>query len=175
MKNQLKQGFLIILMAFGFIASGQTQGNARIYGYKEPVSRGASPQQTIDENGNKISTTGYQAFNYFIYLVSPSRVYPSEMWLNGQPYAVNLETISQTPVERKNFNNPGEVNTTELVPATDQKVIRLKPVPAIDDKLSTKGRSLSEDHELVVMYKLNGKFYFGTLKNLTILEPAALQ
>ena len=175
MNNQLKQCFFIILMFIGYIASGQTQGNAKIYGYKEPVSRGASPQETIDENGNKISTTGSQAFNYFIYLVSPGRVYPSEMWLNGQPYAVSVETISETPVERKNFNNPGDLSTTELVPATDQKVIRLKPVPAIDDKLSTKGRRLSEDNELVVMYKLNGKFYFGTLKNLAILEAAALQ
>jgi hypothetical protein len=166
--------FLLFTFSAGLFASAQTKGTAKIYGYKEPVS-GAVSQRAIDENGKPVVSDPAGRFNYFIYLVTPNRVYPSELWLNGEVYSVKIETVKETPVVRKNFNNPSEPQSTELVPATTQLVIRLSPGPAITDKLSEKGEILSKENELVVVYKQNGKFDYETLSSLTLLEVAALQ
>jgi hypothetical protein len=165
--------FLLFTFSAGSFVSAQTKGSAKIYGYKEPVS-GAVSQRAIDENGKPVVSDAVGRFNYFIYLVTPNRVYPSELWLNGEVYSAKIETV-KTPVVRKNFNNPSEPQSTELVPATTQQVTRLSPGPAINDKLSEKGKSLSEENELVVVYKQNGKFYYQTVSSLTLLEIAALQ
>lgn len=171
MKSVLLLIFLISIMP----AMAQTEGKAKLYGFKEPVSKGVAPQKTIDEKGNESTATGNQSFNYFIYLVSSSRVYPSEMWIHGQPYSVNLETIKATPVIRKNYNNPSDPALTELVPKTSDQVIMLKPAPAVHEKLTDRGRELSAKNELVVVFKQNGRFYYNTLSKFTVLEVAALQ
>jgi hypothetical protein len=75
---------------------------------------------------------------------------------------------------RSNFNTDPPTEA-ELVPSTTRQVVMLKPVPSIDDKLSEKGESLSASNELVVVYRMNGKFYYNTARKFTILEPAALQ
>ena len=100
---------LLLLFLAGIIpAQAQTEGSAKIYGYSEPVSKGVAPQKTIDENGKESTAENKQAFNFFIYLVSQSRVYPSEMWILGKPYSVSIERITKTPVVRKNYNNPSD-------------------------------------------------------------------
>jgi hypothetical protein len=171
----MKSILLLIVVINTLQVNAQIEGKAKLYGFKEPVSKGIAPQKTIDERGNESKATINQAFNYFIYMVSSSRVYPAEMWIQGQPYSVSLEMIKTTPVIRKNYNNPSDPGLIELVPKTSDQVIMLKPAPAIQDKLTDKGRELSVNNELVVVFKQNGKFYYNTLRNLTVLEVAALQ
>ena len=167
---------LLLLFLAGIIpAQAQSEGSAKIYGYSEPVSKGVAPQKTIDENGKESTAENKQAFNFFIYLVSQSRVYPSEMWILGKPYSVSIERITKTPVVRKNYNNPSDPTSVEMVPETSGQVIRLIPAPAIQEKLSDKGEALSKNNELVVVYKQNGKFQYNILSELTVLKVVALQ
>lgn len=160
-----------------FTSAAQTPGKAKLFGYKEPVVSGRSPGNGLEENGKPAILPGQaeSSFNYFLYLQSSSRVYPSEMWINGKPYAVSIETIKQTPVVRENEVTPSQPSKTELVPATDQMVLALFPVTVSENKLTAIGRSLAAGNELVVVYKQGGKFYYNTLKKLTVLEAAPLQ
>jgi hypothetical protein len=172
----MKHLFLFILtIGFTIISIAQTKGSAKLYGFKEPVTSGVAPSNIEDGNGKEIKNEAKSTFNYFIYLQTISRVYPSEMWINGVPYSVKVETIKSTPVKRDNSNNPSQTTSTILVPKTTHKVVMLTPAPAINDKLSKKGRSLSKDNELVVVYKQAGKFYYSNLKKMKELEAAIMQ
>jgi hypothetical protein len=54
-------------------------------------------------------------------------------------------------------------------------VIQLIPVPAIDGKSNAKAASMANDNEVIVVYKLNGKFYYNKLEKLSELPSAARQ
>ena len=172
----MKQILLFIVAVLISLCSyTQIKGPAKIYGYKEPVSSGNIPKRIIDENGKETSPEKKPSYNYFIYLVSAGRAYPSEMWIMSKPYSVIPEFIKNTPVERKNFNIPSEPKSTVLVPKTTKKVLLLTPAPAIDNKLTNKAKNLAKTNELVIVYKSGGKFYYNSLKFLTRLELAVTQ
>jgi len=167
--------FLLGLLIFcSFSLFSQTKGSAKLYGFKEPVASGKHPDNEVEENGNKSTpvSTGSQSFNYFIYLQSPVRVYPAEMWLNGSVYAVSIQTVT-TPVERDNGTTGGKKKL--LVPKTTNKVLLLTPVPLAESKNSTNGKALAAKNELVVIYKQGGRFYYSVVKTLTVLETVPLQ
>jgi hypothetical protein len=58
-----------------------------------------------------------------------------------------------------------------MVPKTSGQVIQVTPISKSDGKRFPKARLKAATNELVVVYKLNGKFYSATLKKLTRLEP----
>lgn len=162
----------LILVFLAFMASGQAN-TVKLYAYKEPVIGGAFPQAPVEEGGKQTGVEQKSRFNYLIYLASDTRIYPSEIWIDGQPYSAGMETVT-APVTRQNFTAPGQPKM-ELVPATGQKLVQLKPGPAIAEKLSKEGRSLAASNEIVVVYKMNGKFYQVVQPAFKLLEPVALQ
>src|SRR5690348_16920115 len=108
---------LCILFVCSYSVFAETKGTAERYGFKEPVVSGKHPDNVVEEGDNKSKPEAASggAANYFIYLQSPVRVYPSELWLNGSPYAVSIETVT-TPVERDNGTIGG--GKKKLVPKT---------------------------------------------------------
>ncbi|MGZ8561576.1 MAG: hypothetical protein ACXWV3_08290 [Flavisolibacter sp.] len=169
----MKRLITIAALFISFQAVAQSKGKVNIYAYKEPVIGGAYQQNQIEEGGNKTEVEQKARFNYLIYLASEERVYPSEIWINGTAFSAGLESVN-SPVTRQNFTAPGQAKM-ELVPLTSQKVIQLKPGPAITEKISKEGRDLSKSNELVVVYKQNGKFFYVGIPIFKILEPVALQ
>ncbi len=165
----------LLLIGLGLIAfitsSAQVEGMAKLFGFKEEVIGGVNPSH-IEENGEQVnrSSTG---LNYYIYLQSASRVYPSEIWINGQPFGASFHTVT-TPVERQEFNHP-DSGKTVLVPKTNEKLLQLVPIAAVESKLTQKGKSLAAKNELVVIYKQDGRFYYNVLDRLKPLVPVALQ
>jgi hypothetical protein len=150
---------------------GQTKGSARLYGYKQYVSGGKGPEV---KEGSTTKVSGGAGKNYFLYTVSSSRIYPSEIWIEGVRYGVNSKSITKTPVEISESGNIG-APAKQLVPATKDKVVQLIPNPGSTAKSSgTKAGSLAKTNELVVVYKLNGKFYYNTLETLSDLDSAAM-
>lgn len=168
----MKQFLLFLFALVSIVSCAQTKGTAKLYGFKEPVLPGVNPN-IIQEDGNTVQEEKEQGMNYFIYLQSAARVYPSELWIMGTPYSVAVHTV-KTPVERQQFTVPGKGKFV-LVPATADKVVQLSPAPAIETKLSNKGKSLAAENALVVVYKQGGKFYYSSLKELQQLTPVALQ
>lgn len=164
---------LTIIFLLVAVQSMAQKEKVKVYAYKEPVIGGAYQQNQIEEGGKNTPVEQKSRFNYLIYLASDERVYPSEIWIDGTAYSAGLETVT-SPVTRQNFTAPGQAKM-ELVPLTGQKVIQLKPGPAINNKLSKEGKTLSASNELVVVYKQNGKFYQVAIPSFTLLEPVALQ
>jgi hypothetical protein len=168
------RSFLFLLLTIqAFLVGAQMKGSDKLYGYKEAVIPGMNPSYT-DENGGQKSGTIKSSSNYFIYVQSDARIYPSEMWVEGQPYSVAVTTVT-TPVERVDESQPASPVVKTLVPKTTQRVIQLITSKAVHEKFSKIGKGLAEKNELVVVYKKGGKFYYISLASLTALEPAVKQ
>lgn len=165
--------FLFLLAAISVCAScsAQSKGTIKLYGFEQSVAGGKAPD--INEKGLRVSKGGGK--NYFLYAVSSSRIYPTEIWLEGTRYGATIKTIEQTPVEygdEMNIGSPKKV----LVPKTSQKVVQLIPNASTENKASgRKAKSLAQKNGLVVVYKQNGRFYYQVLAHLTSLTGAAMQ
>lgn len=164
--------FLFGAICLGLMLHPQPRGTIKLYGFKQTVSSGKAPETT---EGSDTKTSSGAGKNYFLYAVSSSRIYPSELWIEGARYGVTIKSITKTPVEYRDEANIGSSKKL-LVPKTSQNVIQLIPAPSIKSKsVGTKAKALSKTNELVVVYKRAGKFYYDTLKTLSDLEGAAMQ
>lgn len=169
MKHSIIFLSICLLSIYSF---SQTKGTAKIYGYKQSVVSGMR-KNVINENGQELNNAPKAKYNYWFYIVSPSIVYPSELWINGQAYSAKTEIVFETPVEKQ--GGIADSSKLVLVPKTTQRVLMLTPAPAIEKKQSEKGKSLASNNELVVVYKQAGKFHYNTIKKLTQLETVAMQ
>jgi hypothetical protein len=163
--------FLLLVIGISCSSFSQSKGTIKLYGFQQSVSGGKAPEP--NEHGLRVSKGAGK--NYFLYAVSPSRIYPTEIWVEGTRFGVTIKTIEQTPVEygdEMNIGSPKKV----LIPKTNQKVVQLIPSTTIESKVSsTKAKSLAANNALVVVYKQNGKFYYQTLSRLSSIEGAAMQ
>jgi len=172
--------YTLLLLSILFIFSSlnsQTRTDVKIYGYVQPVSRGVSPQMDVDEAGNIKSAGTKPGTNYFIYIAGPAsvRIYPIEMWVKGEKYSAKPTSVSNTPVQIADPSLPDGPNKITLVPKTTKKVMMLTPGNAITGKSLAIAMSKAQINELVVVYKMNGKFYYAALKKLNIIERANMQ
>jgi hypothetical protein len=165
---------LIIFMAITGFA--QAQKGVKLFGYIQPVSKGIAAKER-DENGNVIKNTNTKLHNYFVYLssTSKSRIYPAEIWIKGERLGVKAETVSKTPVVLTKDDGTMNPSESTLVPKTKGKVLRLTGTTQAPFKEFAKAKTLAAENELVVVYKLAGKFYYATQKSLTELGSAVLQ
>ena len=161
--------YLILLFLLAcFQSLAHAQNGVKLYGYFQSVSPGIISKE--QSNNEKL-------FNYFMYLSSSnkSRLYPVEAWIKGKRVGLTYE-LTKTPVIK--FKDEGVVQNPEkiiLVPSTTSKVYQLTGTSIVDGKNFSKAKTLSSSNELVVVYKLNGKFYYATLKKLSELEAANMQ
>ncbi len=164
--------FFLTAISLGLSAQAQTRGASKLYGFKQYVSGGKAPDIT-EGAGTRTSSGGRK--NYFLYAVSPSRIYPLELWIEGIQYGVSIKSITTTPVEYSDEMNIGSPKKV-LVPKTSQNVIQLILIPPVKGKsVGTKAKTLSRTNEAVVVYKRAGKFYYNTVEKLTDMEGAAMQ
>jgi hypothetical protein len=161
-----------IILVLTLAAGAQMKGSAKIYAYKQGSSRGAAPR--MDEQGNVIHSNKEATYNYYLYLVSSKRVYPSQVWVDNTLYDVNYKKVN-SPVEMENVNLPINTSKKVLVPKTSSTVLQLTPVKTSQGKSSFKLSGNVKANELVVIYKQNGRFYYSSLRKLPVLESAALQ
>jgi hypothetical protein len=71
---------------------------------------------------------------------------------------------AKTPVEVIYDNGDFESETIILVPATEDTCVQLLITNSVS-KSTTVKKSLIENNEVVVLYKLKGRFYKDTQKN----------
>lgn len=159
-----------ISTCLGCASVAQTKGNIKLYGYVQPVSQGRAP----DYNEAGKQRAGVTGKNYFLYAASDARIYPVELWIEGEKYSSGLKTVT-SPVEYQDEMNIGSPKKI-LVPLMSKRVIHLIPGPAIEDKnVGERAEKLAKTNELVLVYKLGGKFYYNTLESLTAMDAAAAQ
>ena len=154
----------------------QSKGTIAVYGYKQAVLPGMIPGDILTEDGKTIEQPYKPRFNFYIYTGSNAAIQPVEIWLHGQPYSVQTEKITTTPVEYINPTAmPGETRKTALVPKTSKKILKLTLHQATEAEAGSKTRKTAKDNELVVVYKQNGKLYQAALKKLKDIDPVAHQ
>ncbi len=179
--TNMKAKIFIVLTFLGnlFFANAQTSSKVKLYGYIQPVSMGMKAKRHAITDDGKIekNTSDNRSSNYKIYITAPAkpRIYPAEIWIKGTHWAANPVTINETPVVATNDVNPNHPTSVTLVPKTPDKVMILEAVPLVNSKNGNKGTLLAKTHEVVVLYKMNGRFYYATLKTLSALAPMALQ
>jgi hypothetical protein len=168
---------IILLIAFLGIASfAQAQSGVKLYGYVQSVTQGVAGKQ-LDENGKVVKKTPAKLHNYFMYLTSTSknRMYPVEIWIKGERLGVKAEAVSTTPVTTVVDDGSMNAKTIVLVPETTSKVWLLTGTREPLLKKFPKAKTLAEKNELVVVYRLNGKFGYATLKEFQQLSSGAMQ
>ena len=166
----MKPLLIVSVMTISVLASAQSKGTAKLYGYVQEVSGGKRPEIS----GNTEPSRGPRK-NYMLYAVSSTRIYPTSVWVEGVQYGVAPKTISSTPVEYANENNIGSPKQT-LVPSTKQKVVQLILNSTPQRKGSSQSASsMAKSNDVVLVYKLGDKSYYTLLKNLSPLEAAAMQ
>jgi hypothetical protein len=162
---------LLALLMTCVSCSAQSKGNIRLYGFKQAVAGGRAPD--INEKGLRVSKGGGK--NYFLYAVSNSRIYPTEIWVEGTRFGVTIKIIEQTPVEYGDDMNVGSPKKV-LIPKTSQKVVQLVPNASTESKITgAKAQTLAQKNELVVVYKQGSKVYYQTLARLSSLAGTAMQ
>lgn len=166
---------LAITFLISFVAL-QAQSGTKLYGYSQIITPGIAAKGEVGENGNVTKKERTPNYQYRVYLTTTAatKIYPVEMWIKGQPYAVQTQTITKTPIEDTDFSTR-EGKTTVLVPKTSAKIFQWMPINYTADKSVQKARELATNNELVVVYKQGGKMQYKTLKQLTVLPPQSRQ
>lgn len=159
--------FLIAVFSFSLGCHSQGRGTIKLYGYVQSVSGGKAPE--MDANTG-LRTGGPSRKNYRLYTVSKTRIYPSELWIEGARYGFSTTPIKKTPVEYIDDGNIGAPKK-ELVPKTAGQVLQLVPVSSsVAKPVNGKAKSLSTKNAVVLVYKQGAKFYYSTLASLSSLE-----
>ena len=169
LSNMKQFYFLLTAIIFSIAAYAQKTGSAQLYAYRQAVLPGTV---RVDDNGREFPRK--PQYNYYIYLVSPAKVSPLEIWVDGQAYNVNTSNIAATPVE---YTNPttGENQSKILVPKSTKKVWQVHLAAEKIHEMNAQGKNLSDKNQLVIIYKCGNKIYYKTALKFSELEPLAMQ
>ena len=162
----MKRSILLMLIcALNFSAFSQT--GVKIYGFYREVLPGTIPKGT-DENGKALPPPEVNV-EYLVYISGPSgkRIYPVEIWIKGERYSASVTTESHSPVQTT--GDLGKVIT--LVPKTSGTVQRIHTGKEVDGKNFPNAKTKAASNDLVIVYKMNGKFYSSALKHFKKIEP----
>jgi hypothetical protein len=163
---------LIILLAAIISARAQT---VTLYGYVQKVVPGNTAARELSEDGSQKKVTTEAGQDYFLYLAGPakSRIYLMEGWLKGERVGLRSKAIA-TPVT---FPSSLPVDEpAELVPKKQGTVWQLTTeVATASTKASQRGKVLSAANDVVVVYRMNGKIGYATLKSLKELPASYRQ
>jgi hypothetical protein len=166
--------FALLLVLNVFLTQAQSSG-ATLYGFRQRSTGGAQRTGSIDENGKTVTIKPTEVFQYNIYVSTKSktRIYPVQLWINGEAFSVKGEPFNNNPVVPANGDAPAS-RLKPLIPETAGKVWKLKPLPLVADKSGGRAKALAINNDVVVLYKMGGKLRYAVLKKFTELDPVSL-
>ena len=168
----------VILALLGISLYSIAQSSTiKVYAYQQAILGGSVPKGIITENGQQVNTPIRSSYNYYIYTISSSEIQPTEIWIKGQLFSVRSEIIKESPVIIETRRMPNKSDSITLVPKTPQKekVLLLTPLSYIEGRKFEKAKALAKNNQLVLVYKMNSKFYYKAVKKFTSLPPEAMQ
>lgn len=173
MKRKLLGVAAVLLGVFAY-----SQPTVKVRAFKQVVFPGTVPVRISEDSPSATRPAKKAATTYYLYLSYPKNenVLPKVVWINKKSYSVKVEPVAKTPVEHTNRNIPTRPVTTELVPRTTHKVVRLHPLATTNAAPIPSGaQKLLQTSELVVGYKWKGKTYYKALPKITELEPEMME
>lgn len=170
-----KNLFTVLLLCMAFLLRAQPATD-KIYGFRQRVIPGNKSVGDIDETGKLLKKKTPDVFQYAIYLTSASKakIYPVQMWINGEALSVEAETKTAMQLMQETANMHND-KTNKIIRITDGTIWKLTPVPLITDKSVRRAKTLANENAVVVLYKSGGKLRYGVLKKFTDLDPVSLQ
>lgn len=153
----MKHVLVFSLLFFNLSCIAQKKGML-LYAYEQKVIPGIAPATEEAEEINE--------FQYYVYLTTPQSksIYPVALWMKGVHFGVRIKDAA-TPVKSL---TPGD-SAIILVPKTGQRTYRLFPVKNIPAK-GPNIIALARQNEVVLVYKINGKFHFLAKEKLVQLK-----
>ena len=150
----------------------------KIYAYAQSVVPGVNPNsKAIDESGTEIKVKPRSRVNYLIYLEQrkSASIQPVNIWMKDKMYIIKYEEVNETPVELSSSNLLKDKKKMELVPKTENEILKLTITGEVHDKgkSSSTLQKLISKNDLVISYSWKGKTYYAALKNIKMLEPLA--
>lgn len=172
--NMKKALFIITALAISLLIFGQHYKGVKLYAYSQIVIPGVAPRDVITESGNQLPIERKQRKNTWIYLTYPVNIdlKQCELYINGSRYNFQAEYVVKTPVTYTDYNIPDFPKTIELVPKSENKVLRLTPLQQVSSKPSTHLKKLLKENDVIVSYIVKGRKYYSVVKNFTVIEPA---
>src|SRR6476619_1170995 len=158
---------ILLMLILALSVSAFSQTGVKIFGYTRDVLPGTIPKGT-DENGKALPKPK-ENVEYLIYISGPSktRIYPVEVWIRGEKFSASGMTENHSPVQ-----TTGDLGKTiTLVPKTAGTIQRIHTAKAVEGKNFPNAKTKATSNDLVIVYKMNGKFYSATLKHLQKIEP----
>lgn len=125
MKRKLLGVAAVLLGVFAY-----SQPPLRVRAFKQVVFPGTVPVRISEDNPSATRPAKKASTTYYLYLSYPKNesVLPQVVWINKKSYRLKVEPVAKTPVEHTNRNIPTRPVTTQLVPRTSDKVVRLHPL-----------------------------------------------
>lgn len=156
----MKHTLAIILLCTQFTGFAQ-KDSLTLYAYEQKVSPGLAPAKTSQTNTQ-----------YYIFLLTPPNkvVDPVSLWINGKLFGVKVKE-AKAPVKRQSAID----SIIMLVPETEQKVLRLFPIKTTMPGNEQKGGALARQNELVLLYKLKGRFHYMVKERMDQLDAVNMQ
>lgn len=169
------KAFLVFIMVLVSLTVMAQTDKVKLYGYAQPVIGGIPSNTPFDEKGNSAATTKKSHANYLFYIAYPKNimVYPLELWMYGEAYTINVQPVI-TPVEILYDNGSFDPQKVTLVPETEDTCLQLLLTDKLVIKNTTVKKSLIENNDLVIVYRMKGKLYSQTLKKIKGLRTAVL-
>jgi hypothetical protein len=152
------KSFIVLYLLFFNLACIAQKSGIQLYAYEQKVIPGIAPAHEEAEARNKVQ--------YYIYITTPQTktVYPVSLWIKGIQFGIKIKEAA-TPVESLTLNDSAMV----LVPGTGQRAYRLFPVETIPAK-GPGQTALAKQNDVVLVYKMNGKYHFLAKKKLVQLS-----
>ena len=169
--------FIAICFSFlSLVCWAQTE-DIKLYAYRQTSLPGLPPSTDSNKTINISAEKKGPSVTYLIYLThsTEKEIDLLEIWLNGESFGVAQEPVATTPVEYLYDNNSLQPQKMLLVPATQNKVLRLTPIEKIPSKTSLQKKALARTNELIVVYKERDKVNSKLLKKIKNLPPAFRQ
>ena len=148
----------------------------RLYGYRQRVHPGIKKAGDFDTSGNFIKKEPAPVFQYLIFLITTSKapIQPTQLWLNGEAFAVETKIMEHPPMRQGNSDAPAPT-FKPLFAQPAGTIYKLTPVPLTAGNSTPKGRKLAHENAVVVLYEKEGRLQYGVLKKLIDIESALLQ
>jgi hypothetical protein len=165
-----KQTFLTALFVSTTVLLYAQSKPVTVYGFERRISGGMQKRGDVDESGKQVKTPpAYPGLQRLIYLASNSRVYPVQLWISGEAFAVKTKQVAALPGDLADSTKAATRSVSI------GKFWQLIPLPLTADKSGGRAKALAINNDVVVLYKAGGKLRYGVLKKFAELNPAVQQ
>lgn len=153
--------YALALLLCAYLKGFSQKDSLTLYAYEQKVSPGIAPSKTSQTNTQ-----------YYIFLATRHNkvVDPVSLWIKGKLFGINAKEV-KTPVKKLSINDSSIV----LIPGTEQKVLRLFPIKTTMPGNTQKGGVLARQNELVLVYKLKGRFHYMVKERIDQLDAVNMQ